>query len=124
MTTHPLYEMCRMLTVKEAASILNIHKSTIRNWIKKGFIKSKKSGVFDLISKEEVNRIKKLLSEEDKWILSRRRMQSSPIPYLYKLCVEEKYIELREELGLDTPPRNLKECYTLVNRLSASNSSR
>lgn len=116
--------MCRMLTVKEVANILNMDTSTIRNWIKKGFIKTKKSGVFDLISKEEVNRIKKLLSKEGKWILSRRRMQSSPIPYLYKLCVEEKYIDLREELGLDTPPGNLKECYTLVNRFLASNISR
>jgi len=113
-----------MLTVKEAASILKVHKDTIRNWIKNGFIKSKKSGVFDLIPKEEANRIKKILSEEDKWIFSRRRMQSSPIPYLYKLCVEEKYIELREELGLGTPPGNLKECYTLVNRFLASNISR
>lgn len=113
--------MCRMLTVKEAASILKLNKATIRNWIKKGVMKSKKSGVLDLIAEEEVEHIKKLLTEEGKWVFARRSMQSSAIPHLYKLCVEERYAELAEELGLDTPPTNLRECYTIVNRISPPN---
>jgi len=30
----------RMLTVKEVASILNIHPNTVRRWVKKGLLKS------------------------------------------------------------------------------------
>ena len=30
----------RMLTVKEVASILNIHSNTVRRWVKKGLLKS------------------------------------------------------------------------------------
>jgi len=30
----------RMLTVKEVASILNIHPNTVRRWVRKGLLKS------------------------------------------------------------------------------------
>jgi len=35
----------RMLTVKEVASILNIHPNTVRRWVKKGLLKSYSIGL-------------------------------------------------------------------------------
>jgi len=108
-----------MVTVPEAAQELGVCSTTIIRYIKKGTMSGEKYGAIYLIPASEIPRMKKEL-EKDPREVQRQKLLNFDIPRLYKLCSQEKFAEVAEQLGADTLPHDCRECYALVNQITRS----
>jgi len=106
-----------MVTVPEAARALGLCSTTIIRYIKKDLISGEKYGAIYLIPASEIPRMKKEL-EKDPCEVQRQKLLTLGIPRLYQLCSQEKFAEVAEQLGADTPPHDCRECYALVNQIA------
>jgi len=109
--------MTRMVTVPEAARALGVCSTTIIRYIKKGTMSGEKYGAIYLIPASEIPRMKKEL-EKDPREVQRQKILTLDIPRLYKLCSQEMFAEVAEQLGVDIPPHDCRECYALVNQIA------
>lgn len=111
-------KMSRLFTLTEATRLIPLDRKALKKWIKKGMIDTKTLGDEVLIPEREIEKAKKILrmglSERMK-----RRAEEQNISHLLKLCANEEFSEIAAELGLHTPPQNVRECYSTVRRVLA-----
>ncbi|RAX56958.1 hypothetical protein CCZ01_07855 [Helicobacter monodelphidis] len=58
--------MKEFYTIREISAYLEIHEKTVRNWIRKGKIKSYKQGKIRIIHSSELQRIYHKIQKEQK----------------------------------------------------------
>lgn len=108
--------MSRLIPVSKAAKILSLHPSTIKKWIKKGIIDAEKvAGIF-LIPEVELDKAKEIL-KKSKGERQKEEVTKRGIPRLYKLCTDGGFKEVAAELELPEPPKNVKDCFSVVKRV-------